>query len=398
MVNGDGVGRCTPTELHFDNVFRTHNTSIAINISITSENSPSPLGETQHTQHQASQVPLNHNSSTQRSRVDVSTLLSNPADRNPISYYDVNDRDEIRRAYIQRDLIIHNQSIQAALHKQSEQVKIDYKNRLNASIDIGRLLLISGLPFRGHDESEAFLKKGNFLTFLEFFSRKNKSVGSVALKNALSNNQMTSPSIQKDIINACYKETINDILKELGDDYFPILVDESRDVSCKKQMGLLLTYVDKKGFIMERLVGLAQVTSTTAESLKGTIYFMLDQLSLSPSRTRGHGYDGASNKRGHVHGLRTLIQEDCSSAHYVHCFAHQFLLTLVKVAHKHVDFEHLIDLIQLTLNTIGVSYKHRDEFRQKQAEMVEKTLRKGELITGKGLNQEVGLQRHANTR
>ena len=67
-----------------------------------SENSPSQLGETQHTQHQASQVPLNHNSSTQRSRVDVSTLLSNPADRNPISYYDVNDRDEIRRAYIQR--------------------------------------------------------------------------------------------------------------------------------------------------------------------------------------------------------------------------------------------------------------------------------------------------------
>ena len=47
-----------------------------------------------------------------------------------------------------------NQSIQAALHKQSKQVKIDYKNRLNAFIDIARLLLISGLPFRGHDESE----------------------------------------------------------------------------------------------------------------------------------------------------------------------------------------------------------------------------------------------------
>ena len=67
-----------------------------------SKNSLSPLGETQHTQHQASQVSLNHNPSTQRSRVDVSTLPSDPADRNPISYYDVNDHDEIRRAYIQR--------------------------------------------------------------------------------------------------------------------------------------------------------------------------------------------------------------------------------------------------------------------------------------------------------
>ena len=58
---------------------------------------------------------------------------------------------------------------------------------------------------------------------------------------------------------------------------------------------------------MERLVGLAHVTSTTVESLKGTIYSMLDQLSLSPSRIRGQGYDGASNMRGHVHGLRTFI-------------------------------------------------------------------------------------------
>ena len=71
-------------------------------------------------------------------------------------------------------------------------------------------------------------------------------------------------------------------------------------------------------------------------------------------------------------GFRTLIQEDCSSTHYVHYFAHQLQLTLVKFAHKHVDVKRLIDLIQLPLNTIGISYKRRDGFRQKQAEMVEK--------------------------
>ena len=98
------------------------------------------------------------------------------------------------------------------------------------------------------------------------------------------------------------------------------------------------------------------------QQLKETIYSMLAQLSLSPSRIRGQGYDGASNMRGHIHGLRTLIQNDCSSAHYVHCFAHQLQLTLVKVAHKHVEVESLIDLINLALNTIGVSYKRRDEF------------------------------------
>ena len=119
---------------------------------------------------------------------------------------------------------------------------------------------------------------------------------------------------------------------------------------------------------------------------------------MSPSHIRGQGYDGASNMWGHINGLRTLIQNDCSSAHYVHCFAHQLQLTLVKVAYKHVDVERLIVLTNLALNTIGVSYKRRDEFRQKQAEMVEKALFEGELLTGKGLNQEVGLQRPGDTR
>ncbi|XP_057532880.1 uncharacterized protein LOC130810767 [Amaranthus tricolor] len=69
-----------------------------------------------------------------------------------------------------------------------------------------------------------------------------------------------------------------------------------------------------------------------------------------------------------------------------------------EVAYKHVDVERLIVLTNLALNTIGVSYKRRDEFRQKQAEMVEKALFEGELLTGKGLNQEVGLQRPGDTR
>ena len=72
-------------------------------------------------------------------------------------------------------------------------------------------------------------------------------------------------------------------------------------------------------------------------------------------------------------------------------------MTLVKVAHKHVDVECLIDLTNLALNTIGVSYIRRNEFRQKQAEMVEKALSEGELLTRKGLNQEVGLQRPGDT-
>ena len=64
------------------------------------------------------------------------------------------------------DLMVQKQSIQTALDKQSEQTKSEYYTRLNASVDIVRLLLFSALPFRGHDESELLIRKGLFKDFL----------------------------------------------------------------------------------------------------------------------------------------------------------------------------------------------------------------------------------------
>ena len=48
------------------------------------------------------QSPQQHTPSTQKSRIDVSVLPSDPTDRWLISNYDVNDRGEVRRAYIER--------------------------------------------------------------------------------------------------------------------------------------------------------------------------------------------------------------------------------------------------------------------------------------------------------
>jgi hypothetical protein len=52
---------------------------------------------------------------------------------------------------------------------------------------------------------------------------------------------------------------------------------------------------------------------------------------LSMSSLRGQGYDGASNMRGELHGLKTLVLADNPYAFYVHCFAHQLQLVVVVV-------------------------------------------------------------------
>lgn len=41
-------------------------------------------------------------------------------------------------------------------------------------------------------------------------------------------------TIQKEILNACTKERIEDIIQDLNGDYFRILVDESNDNSHKE--------------------------------------------------------------------------------------------------------------------------------------------------------------------
>ncbi|EXB90910.1 hypothetical protein L484_012004 [Morus notabilis] len=72
----------------------------------------------------------------------------------------------------------------------------------------------------------------------------NDEVRGVTLKNAPENMKLTSPDIQKDIVNAVAVETVNIIIKDIGDALFSILVDESCDISIKEQMTIVLRYVD----------------------------------------------------------------------------------------------------------------------------------------------------------
>ena len=187
------------------------------------------------------------------------------------------------------------------------------------------------MTFKGHDESSTSLRKGKFLELVHWYSLRNEEVGNVVLKNALGNNQMTSPLIQKDMINACAVETTLAMLGDLGDKSFSIMVDEACDCSVKEQMAIVIRYVNKRGEIIERFLGLVHVRETSAKCLKEAIESLFAKYGLSLSRLRGQGYDGAANMRGEFNGLKSLILRENPSAWYVHCFAHQLQLVIVAV-------------------------------------------------------------------
>ncbi|KAL6523426.1 hypothetical protein OROGR_017029 [Orobanche gracilis] len=296
------------------------------------------------------------------------------------------------------DLMKQSQHIEVAICRQSKQTRSLYRARLTASIDCVRYLLRQGLAFRGHDESESSFNQGNFLELLKFAADHNEEIKSVVLKNAPENNQLTSPDIQKDIVHVAALETTYAIVNELGVNLFAILVDESRDISDKEQMAVVLRYVNSNGFVVERFLGIVHVSDTSSMSLKKAIESLLSNFGLSIARIRGQGYDGASNMRGEFNGLKSLVLKDNPTAFYVHCFAHQLQLTIVAVAKNHLQVASLFNLITIVVRVVGGSCKRQDMFREKQMYEVRRALGSEEILSGRGLNQETRLKRAGDTR
>ena len=207
------------------------------------------------------------------------------------------------------------------------------------------------------------------------------------------NNQMTAPNIQKEMASACAAQTTLVIIKEIGDRFYSLMVDESRDNSVKEQMAVVLRFVNIRGQVIERFLGIEHVSDTCSESLKKSIDKLLARHGLSISRLRGQGYDGASNMRGEFNGLKSLILRDNPSAIYIHCFAYQLQLAIVGVAKNNLQVGDFFNYTSSIVNMVGASCKRKDALRQSCHEKIVERLDKGQISSGKGKNQETSLAR-----
>ncbi|KAH7655857.1 Ribonuclease H-like protein [Dioscorea alata] len=277
-------------------------------------------------------------------------------------------------------------------------MEIDYRSRLTAVLDVVRILLVQGLAFRGHDESSSSKNKGNFLEILNWYAKRVEKVGNVINENAPGNNQLTSPLIQKQLVNACAAETTLAIINEIGDSNFSLIVDESRDKSIKEQMVVILRFANKQGQVVERFLAIQHVTDTSAISLKVALDELFARHGLSISKLRGQGYDGASNMRGEFNGLKTLILKENPFAFYIHCFTHQLQLVVVSVAKIILVVSYFFCYINMIVNIVGASCKRKDALLQTHHQKIVERLETGEICSGKGKHQETNLAKAGDTR
>ncbi|XP_058772135.1 uncharacterized protein LOC131645966 [Vicia villosa] len=273
------------------------------------------------------------------------------------------------------------QSVTSIFARETRESEELYKIRLTCSLDCTRYLIAQGIAFRGHDESSTSLNKGNFREMVDWVKSNDEKVRD-AFDRGPKNCTMTSGDIQKELATCCAHEVTKVIMEELGERQFSVLIDESRDISVKEQMAVMLRFLNDKGKV----------------ALKDALYGILDRHTLSISRIRGQGYDGASNMRGEFNGLQRKILDENPYAFYVHCYAHRLQLVVVFVASSCSSIHDFFEYISLIVTTTSASCKRRDALTEAQHQCILNRLESGETSQGKGLHQSSSLTRSGDTR
>ncbi|KAD4981786.1 hypothetical protein E3N88_18457 [Mikania micrantha] len=282
--------------------------------------------------------------------------------------------------------------------KQSQEQISKNRLRLKTSIDVVRWLTYQACALRGHDESTNSKNRGNFLEMLKILASYNNEVAKVVLENAPYNSKYTSSDIQKEILDIIANKVRCHIRSEVGDSYYCVMVDESRDESKKEQMAIVLRFVDAQGIVRERFLDLVHVRDTLSLTLKTCLWNQLLQHKFDVQKIRGQGYDGASNMRGKWNGLQALVRDYCPCAYYVHCFAHRLQLALVSASTEIIPVHQFFSHLVFTINVVCASSKRHDELQKAKADEIQKLLDLGEIGSGSGLNQVRTLSRPGDTR
>ncbi|XP_042380448.1 zinc finger MYM-type protein 1-like [Zingiber officinale] len=163
-------------------------------------------------------------------------------------------------------------------------------------------------------------------------------------------------------------------------------------------MTVVIRYVNKHGEVIERFMVVVHVATTTAACLNETIDSLFAKYGLSVARLRGQGYDGASNMSGEFNDLKSLIMKENPYAWYVYCFAHQLQLVVVAIAQTNQYVCDFMWIVGSIVNTYASSCKRADKLRQLKHDKKVKLLERGDISSGRGLNQETNLARPGDTR
>lgn len=220
-----------------------------------------------------------------------------------------------------------------------------------------------GLALRGHDESETSANRGNLVELMEEMSK-----GDEKLKAKLQRRygHYCSHQYQNDAVTLIGNALRQDIISEVKSaNYFAILVDETKDVSRKEQLAILLRYISN-GKVVERPIGCYHMHKLDAESLSTSICETIEKLGVDSMLCIAQCYDGASVMSGEFNGVQAKFREKVPHAVYVHCHAHRLNLVLTDCLKNISELSEFFSVVQRLYAFISCSNTRHELFVESQ--------------------------------
>ncbi|KAI4816336.1 hypothetical protein KUCAC02_008663 [Chaenocephalus aceratus] len=103
-------------------------------------------------------------------------------------------------------------------------------------------------------------------------------------------------------------------------------VDETTDVSVKKQLDVHVRYMDKNGLLYSQFLDLVTVSDGRADTIVKAIRTILTKKNIPTQRIYGLGTDGAAVMTGRVNGVAKQLQDTFPWMVSVACAAHRLTL------------------------------------------------------------------------
>ena len=201
-----------------------------------------------------------------------------------------------------------------------------------AIVDIIQFIALNQLPFRGSDDAldaRGEVGSGIFLALMDYTLKKDKDLARI-FSTIPANATYTSHHIQNEIIEIMSTIITEEIVKDIGEAWYTLKVDGTKDPTGCENISIVLRYVDTSNTVRERLVSMATTKQCDAKSLTQLVLAQLRDIGLNTAKVLSQCYDGASVMSGVHGGMQKIVQEELQrEVPYVHCFNHQLHLVVV---------------------------------------------------------------------
>ncbi|KAI4817001.1 hypothetical protein KUCAC02_009296 [Chaenocephalus aceratus] len=136
-----------------------------------------------------------------------------------------------------------------------------------------------------------------------------------------------------------------EIVNEIGEAWYTLKVDGTKDPTGCENISIVLRYVDKSNTVKERLVSMATSKTCDAKSLTELVLSKLRDIGLCTEKVLSQCHDGANVMSGVLGGMQKILQEELKrEVPYVHRFNHQLHLVVVHAMSSDNTLENFVSV------------------------------------------------------